>query len=183
MNYAVFSDDMQNVLRKMIGKTFKSYECKKTDTNCVYGIVRLNMGTFSIDLTNNTHSTPFFGEFVNEDISSFACELMDMKSPFFPYEENGIAHQYMIDERVKAVEIVRDRITVKNENYEILMDQALVIHTNCNVYSFYRDWIFGETIMIAVSKNEMMVPEINEVKNDWAENKDEVDIIRNTIAL
>ena len=182
-NYAVFSDDMLNILKSINGKTFKSYECKKTGEDLVYGIIRINLGTYSIDLCNYTSTIPFYGEFEEEDISCFSCALAEKNADFKPCETDQIAHQYLIDERIKEVEIIRDKISIGNGEYEITMDQALILRSKFNVYSFYKDWIYGETIRIGIDRNDITVLSVDDVKNQWSDDKESVKIERELISL
>ncbi|MCR4721280.1 MAG: hypothetical protein K5655_06110 [Lachnospiraceae bacterium] len=183
MNYAVFSDDMITVLKELIGKTFKSYECNKSGVDVVYGKVRLNLGTFSVDLYNYTKPIPFYGELEEEDISCFSCELADKNVDFRPCEKDQTAHLYMIDERINGVEIIRDKIFVGNNEYEITMDQALILRSRYNVYSFYRDWFFGETIRIGVDRREETVLSVDDVKKQWNCDEGTVEVGREIIRL
>ena len=133
MNDATFSKDMLEVLAEMKGKTFKSYECVKMETSMTYGKCRLNLGTFSIDLYNYIHPMPFFGK--TEDIPYFSCERMEKDSEYVTCEKST-PHVYMIDEKIQSVEIVNDEINVNDGEYEITIDQALIIRTRDNVFLY-----------------------------------------------
>ena len=167
MNNATFSEDMLEVLAEMKGKTFKSYECGKMGTSMTYGKCRLNLGTFSIDLYNYIHPMPFFGKI--EDIPYFSCERMEKDSEYVACEQDYIPHVYMIDEKIQSVEIVNDEINVNDGEYEITIDQALIIRTRDNVYSFYKDWMYSEVINIAVDRNHETVYDVEKVEYDWSD--------------
>ena len=130
MNNANFTKEMLEILKRMKGKTFKSYKCRKTSPTSFYGKCRLNMGNFSIDLYNYTHEMPYCGFFEIEDIAVFSCEYAEKNSEFIPCEKGAVAHVYMVDEIIKSIEIINDEINVDNGEYEISVDQALVIKTN-----------------------------------------------------
>lgn len=181
MNNATFSEDMIEVLAEMKGKTFKSYECVKMGTSMTYGKCRLNLGTFSIDLYNYVHPMPFFDK--TEDIPYFSCEQMEKDSEYVSCEKNSIPHVYMIDEKIQSVEIVNDEINVNDGEYEITIDQALIIRTRDNVYSFYKDWMYSEVINIAVDRNKETVYEVEKVKYDWSDRGVDPTTVKRTVKI
>lgn len=178
MNNAIFTEEMLTVLAEMKGKTFKSYECVKMGTSMTYGKCRLNLGTFSIDLYNYVHTMPFFGAV--EDIPYFSCERMDKNSEYVTCEKNSIPHVYMIDEKIQSVEIVNDEINVNHGEYQITIDQALIIKTKDNVYSFYKDWMYSEVINIAVDRSDETVYPEEKVYNEWSDNGSDYTEIKRT---
>lgn len=181
MNNATFSEDMLEVLAEMKGKTFKSYECVKMGTSMTYGKCRLNLGTFSIDLYNYIHPMPFFGK--TEDIPYFSCERMEKDSEYVSCEKNSIPHVYMIDEKIQSIEIVNDEINVNDGEYEITIDQALIIRTRDNVYSFYKDWMYSEVINIAVDRNDEIVYDVEKVKYEWSDSGVDPTTVKRTIKV
>ena len=178
MNNATFSEEMLDVLAEMKGKTFKSYECVKMGTSMTYGKCRLNLGTFSIDLYNYIHTMPFFGAM--EDIPFFSCERVDKNSKYEACEKNSIPHVYMIDEKIQSVEVVNDEIKVNHGEYEISIDQALIIKTKHNVYSFYKDWMYSEVINIAVDRKCEKVYEVEKVHDEWSDHGNDYTEIKRT---
>ena len=182
VNNAKFTIDMQDILKEMKGKTFKSIECFKTTTDSVYGKCRLNLGTFAVDLYNYIHTMPFFGAL--EDIPFFTCERMDKKSIFKPCEQGRTAHVYMIDEKIIGVEIVNDLINVNHGEYEISLDQALIIRTKYNVYSFYKSWMYSELINLSSDQENAFVYDLDKVKYDWSgRGADPIEVVRKTYIL
>lgn len=181
MNNATFSEDMLKVLAEMKGKTFKSYECVKMGTSMTYGKCRLNLGTFSIDLYNYVHSIPFFDK--TEDIPYFSCERMEKDSEYVTCEKNSIPHVYMIDEKIQSVEIVNDEINVNDGEYEITIDQALIIRTRDNVYSFYKDWMYSEVINIAVDRDNETIYDIAKVEYEWSDSGVDPTTVKRTIKV
>lgn len=184
MVQAVFTKEMKDILETMKGKTFCSYECHKTDATRIYGKCRLNMGTFAIDLYNYTQGLPFPGYFEEEDIAVFTCESVDKNSIFTPCEIGASSHIYLVGEKIKSVEVVNDTICIDDGEYEITMDQALIIKTNENVYSFYKDWMFSEIINVQADRNNPVIYDVENVKADWDDDgQSKVDIIRTTTFL
>ena len=182
INDARFSDEMVDLLRSLKGKTFKSYECVKVRDNAAYGKCRLNMGTFSLNLYNYTHVMPFFGAY--EDIPVFECEIVDKDSDFGSDGSDEVAHVYMIDEIVKEVEIINDDINVNDDEYRISIDQALVLRTKYNVYTFYKDWMYSELINFGVDRNEPVLYEKEKVEYEWSDaGKDKIAVKRTSKSL
>ena len=182
INNAKFTTEMEDVLRELKGKTFKSIECYKTTPDSVYGKCRLNLGTFAVDLYNYIHTMPFFG--VQEDIPLFTCERMDKKSIFEPCEQGKTAHVYMIDEKITGVEVVNDLINVNHGEYEISLDQALIIRTKYNVYSFYKGWMYSELINISSDRRDTIVYDLDKVEYDWSgRGVDPIEVVRTTRIL
>lgn len=181
MNNATFSKEMLDVLAEMKGKTFKSYECVKMGTNMTYGKCRLNLGQFSVDLYNYIHAMPFFDQ--TEDIPYFSCERMEKDSEYVVCERNSIPHVYMIDEKIQSVEVVTDEINVNDGEYEITIDQALIIRTRDNIYSFYKGWMYSEIINIAVDRNYETVYDLENVKYEWGDSGQDPTIVKRTIKI
>ena len=147
---AKFTSDMRNIIRSMKGKTFKSYEGvpEFQDPSVeFYGNFRINLGRESMDFTNLEQPTEFVGTI--EDVSQFKCEKADIKSEFEPYLA-GPHLVYMVNERIKSVAIVIDRVYVPAEDYEIEFDMALVIRTTHSVYTFSRGWYYWESIEVNI---------------------------------
>ncbi len=176
---ACFDKEMKNILKEMIGKTFKSYEYSLEDRYNPMQFLRINMGTFAIDFSNEQKPVEFFG--ANEDVAYFSCVKVKLTDKF-PY---GIeTKEYMIDEKVKDVQIVTDIINVNDGEYEIKIDQALIIFTNYNVYSFSKGWMFDEEIKISKDRKDINVYDIENVKKDWSDSgQDKVCVTRSYTSL
>lgn len=89
----------------------------------------------------------------------------------------------MIDEKIQSVEIVNDEINVNDGEYEITIDQALIIRTRDNVYSFYKDWMYSEVINIAVDRNNETVYDVEKVKYEWSDSGVDPTTIKRTIKV
>lgn len=59
----------------------------------------------------------------------------------------------------------------------------MLIETDNNKISFYRDWIFDELVSIHIDCNEFMVKPIEEVSDEWCINEEGVDVKRTVIEL
>lgn len=162
-----FTDEMRQILSSMKGKLFKSYQGAPLHVDgyvLFFGSVRVNLGRKAIDITNQLEPVDFFSG--KDDLSCFRCESIDKSSPFDQYI-TGPLMEFMVDERIQSVSIVTDRIRVQNNGYEIELDTALVIQTECGFYTFTRDWYFEENITVNFDKSKAVVYEIDKVKEDW----------------
>ena len=175
---AKFTFEMREILKNMKGKTFKSYEGAPERFRGhieFYGNVRINLGRESIDFTNLEQPTEFAGTI--EDVSCFACEKAEKNSEFQPYLA-GPHLVYMVNERIKSVAIVVDRVFVPDEDYEIEFDMALVVRTTHNVYTFTRGWYYWESIEVFVDKDKEMPYPVEQAQGDWDNIQNGVTITR-----
>ena len=165
MIQAIFTENMTELLRSMKGKTFKSYEyLRDTPFPTAEGNLRINLGRFAIDLFCLFREVEYFGE--TEEMSILSCAKADLKSDFEPYLI-GEARQYLVDEVVKGVEVVRDHVDYNEGECVIDMDVALVIRTNFNTYTFSRGIWFSETLDIAESKSPDEVVGVPSIEELW----------------
>ena len=170
--YACFTDEMLNVLREMKGKTFKSYEYDATDKfdHATFRL-RLNLGTFAIDLSNELHMLPLWGrdepDAIVDEIAYFKCEKAKLSDPF-PY---GIETKaYMVDERIKAVRVIRNEIYIEKFDFTVIMDYALIIETRWHTYAFSREVSFGDDITIAMDSIAKVFTN-EQVIADWSDDE------------
>lgn len=162
-----FTDEMRRVLSEMKGKTFKSYQGAPLDVSTsvlFFGSIRINLGQSAVDVTNHLKVVDFFDD--KDDLSCFQCERVSKTSPFDQFI-TGPVMEFMVDEKVKSVQLITDTIHVKNEDYDIELDTAFVIQTAEAIYTFTRDWYFEENITVNVSHDSPVVYEIEKVKEDW----------------
>lgn len=175
---AKFSPDMRETIKRMKGKTFKSYEgvpeFQKMPVE-FYGNFRINLGQEAISFTNLERPTQFPGTV--EEVSCFECEKVEKESIFEPYLA-GPHLVYMVNERIKSVAIVIDKIHVPDEDYDIEFDMALVIRTTHSVYTFTRGWYYWESIEVNIDKEKEMPYPIEDVQTDWDNIQNNVTIQR-----
>ena len=175
---AKFSPDMRAIIKSMKGRILKSYEgvpeFQKLPVE-FYGNLRINLGRESVDFTNFVKTTEFAGTI--EDVSCFACEKAEKNSEFQPYLA-GPHLVYMVNERIKSVAIVVDRVFVPDEDYEIEFDMALVVRTTHNVYTFTRGWYYWESIEVFVDKDKEMPYPVEQAQGDWDNIQNGVTITR-----
>lgn len=174
---AVFTDEMIEILRTMKGKTLKSYECESGERwNHPYGCVRLNLGEYAVDLTNEVHDLEFFGRI--EDIPYFECEKKELSDPF---RWNKKTEAYMVDEKIKEVVIVTDEIDIPLEKYSIVTNRAVILRCEYNYYVFDREWYYGELIFIKIGKTMPELYSTEKVAYDWGDDGKNETIVKRTM--
>ena len=167
-----FSEDMRATLSSMKGKTLKSYMGAplSVDGYVIFvGSVRINLGRSAIDITNLFCEADVFGD--KDELSCFQCKAVD-KNSAFDQCLSGPVMEFMINERVKSVELVTDHVTVSNYDYEIESDMAIIIRTNKTIYTFTRDWCYSEDITVNISHDEPVVYELEKVRENWEDSGD-----------
>lgn len=179
---ATFTDEMKKILSNMTGRQFVSYECEKDDGfSRAFGNMRINTDSFSIELTNEEHTLPFFDD--TEDITCFACTEVDSKKPFEPavVTETCVTE---VSKTITGLELINDTISVNNGEYEISFDAAIIIHMGNDVMMLARDTWFSEIITIADNDDYDQVFSIEDVKEAWSnEGENTVDVNRTCMIL
>ena len=143
------SKGMINLLKSLIGSDLISYECD-SEYDIPLGNMRLNTSIYSVEITNFLEDKPLLGE--TEEISGFKCKKVDPRVAFKPYCI-AIPKTFNLTGNIKCIDIIRDDITVKSENYSISFDQAIIIRTDKNILMLSRDIWFDETIRIDFNDN------------------------------
>lgn len=170
MVYATFTDEMKQIISNAKGKCFVSYECEKDENfSRTFGNMRINLDSFSIDLTNEEHSLPFFDE--REDVTHFSCVKVDPKTPFKPAVLTDTTAT-PVDKIITDIELITDTINVNNGEYEICFDAAIIIHMGDDVIMLARDTWFSELITIADNDNYDKIFSIDDVKEAWSNDGD-----------
>ena len=161
-----FDNKMIKTLSQMIGKQFVSYKCGADTKQFLrsYGNILFILKDFSVELTNYQCAFPFFDRI--EDVACFSCRLMNESEIFIPCCDEKVI-EISINEKIKGIQIVNDTIFVKEENYEISIDNALILMCEENTYIFSRDIWFSETIDIDKNKDINDIYPIKKVIEDW----------------
>ena len=180
---AGFTLEMRDVLSSLKGKTFKSFECAgRYGGDTFPGSFRINLGRFAVDVTLDFH--PLDGDPAGfDELTWFSCEEVDLKSEFHP----GIVaepRQYLVNEVVTGVELVRDRVEYPSDGVVIEMDIALTLRTRYHSYTFSRGIWFSDIIEVKVCDATSEPKTLESVDKLWIEDEDrEVRAARETIAL
>ncbi len=188
MQRITFTKEMEKVLSEIKGKTLKSLEyIHELGDGQAYGVVRLNMGRSSVELTNVEDGFEVFGRI--EGIPVFSCTEVNRKEPFRPYgpDYDKTPRVYLVDERVEGVQVVRDEVRVTRDDgtgEHVLVDQALRVFIPRTVLTFWRDWFYSEVIRIDAGPEPCEIMPIEKVKYDWGdEGEDPTEVTRTIIEL
>ena len=183
MIYARFTEEMQEMLKGLKGKTFKSYVYNKEGRfERAYGNLRINLGRSAIDVMCVQHPVDdYFGE--PEDMAFFTCEQTDPKSVFVPYIA-GRPLAFMVDETITGVELVNDYVDYDDGDCVIDMDIALVIRTKFHTFTFSRGMWFDETISIGVGGTDEAPAGISTIEELWYDEEDEAaPVVRRSVIV
>ena len=136
------NDEMKDILSSMRGKTLKSIEGKYDfDRDEFKEIVRLNLGRYSVEVYVDFADIEWFwgaDHLVDDEDNCFVIQKFDSGERRYPKGWEVV--QFLKDERISEVMLVRDNITM-NKGDEIVSDSGIVIRTNENVYSISRNFI------------------------------------------
>ena len=136
-------DEMKEILSSMRGKTLKSIEgnywflCKEFSE-----IVRLNLGQYAVELYVDYVPVKWMwgaDHPVDDESPCFTIQKFDLNERRYP--EGWKVTQFLKDERISEVIVVRDTIKT-NKGDEIVSDAGFVIRTNEKVYSI-STWCLG----------------------------------------
>ncbi|MBQ8248744.1 MAG: hypothetical protein IJY93_02520 [Clostridia bacterium] len=173
---AKFSTEMLKIIKSMVGRVFCSYERGNTVSNEAYGNLQINSDNFAIEILNEVKELPFYDS--TEDISCFTCKKKALSEHFKPYCEEP-SEKHLINEKILAVSIIEDSISINNGEYDVAFDMAIIVETNEHKYTFSRGWFFSETIDISVDKDFDNIYPISRVVEDWSdEGENKVSVIR-----
>ena len=170
------------MLAEMRGKTLKSYECYKPDGfNVTDGNFRLNLGRFAVDATCDLHALD--GETAGfDEMAWFSCERVDLKSEFRPTVV-AEPRQYMVNEVITSMELVRDHADYSDGRFVFDMDVAVVIRTKHHTFSFARGIWFADDISIEVQGPGCTPGNLYPVNELWPNGDMTVDVRRETLVL
>ncbi|MBQ9068036.1 MAG: hypothetical protein IJ131_03095 [Eggerthellaceae bacterium] len=166
----------------MKGKVLKSYECtSKEPGGYTDGNLRLNLSRFAIDVSCDLHSLD--GEPAGfDEMTWLSCTHADLKSDYRP-RVTAEPRQYLVDEVVTGIEIVRDYANHDEGAFVFEMDVALIINTKYHMYSFARGIWFADDISIEVLPKYSAPTRLYPVDELWADDNRAVVVERSTIAL
>ena len=181
----VFTEEMIETLRTLKGKTFKSYECLREANgrlSSTFGNLRINLGRGAVELRCMLSPIEnFIGG--PDDVAVFTCASVSLNAPFTPYVE-GVAKAYLVNERIRGVEVVRDHVDYNSGLYAFDMDVALVIRTNYHTFAFSHESWFEEAIEILVARPDTPDPGIVPTDTLWRGAEDlSVAVVRERIVL
>lgn len=172
-----FTSEMREVLAKMKGKTFKSYEGYFPGGwgTVIADAMRINLGSFAVDLRCFDRKVDNWQEVDGYDPPTcLTCSESPMGEPLSHNAEKATAR--LVGERITGVEIVCDHIESVGKSVATI-DVAIVIRTRRAVYTFSRGAWFDLNIYPRVG-DEIDIPyTVEECADDWAEGADENELI------
>ena len=168
-----FTPEMREILAKMKGKTFKSYEGYFPGGwgTIIADAMRINLGSFAVDLRCFDRKVENWQEVDGYDPPTcLTCSESPIGEPLGYNAARVTAH--LVGERIIGVEIVTDRIESAGTPTAAI-DVAIVIRTKRTVYTFSRGVWFDLNIYPRVG-SEIDIPyTVEECAEDWAEGTDE----------
>ena len=177
---ARFTNEMKDILKKLIGTEFICYS-----SSAMYegetvndGIVYIHASNLSIKISNAEKQIAWFQNNnvgTVEDIFSFHCEEA--------FEKTN-QEVVFVREKIEKIELITDFLKIPEKNYEIALDMALIIVTEAHRYVISRGWHFGEYLDINVDKNYDDIYPVKQVVEEWNNFGEwEVIIERKTVGL
>ena len=182
-----FTHEMREVLAKMKGKTFKSYEGYFPGGwgTVIADAMRINLGSFAVDLRCLDREVENWREVDGYDPPTCLTCSESPKGEPFGYNTGRIETR-LVGERIIGVEIVRD-IIESDSKLVSAIDVAIVISTKRAVYTFSRGVWFDRNIYPRIGERIDIPYTVEECAEDWAEGTDgnemPAQVSRTSIAL
>lgn len=163
---AVFTEKMRKLLQNLVGKELRFYECQKNRTaNRIFGNFRIYYDASALEISNEEKVFPFFDS--EEDMTCFACHEVLTSEPFQPVVLGEVEKIYVGD-RIQAIEIIQDDITVSEDQYHVVFDAALVIRMAHKTLMFARDAWFSQVITIVENDDYDHIYPVENVIDTWS---------------
>lgn len=178
MNSICIDNNMINILSKLKGNKFISYECDLEENwNRTYGFLRINTDNKAIDISVQQKESSLFGEM--EDV---ACiEVFDNTNKTikesFDLIDNYSSKIIEVNETINKVYKISETVVINNETMNF--DMGIVIETDNHKYCFSRENWFNEFIYINVDKDFEEIYPVSKDIEEWSlEENDEIKINR-----
>lgn len=161
---------MLEILASMKGKILKSIEGWYMPNFKVFmEFVRFNMGQFAVEVYSYEEGVKWFwtgDELIDDEATCFTVFKKDLSR--HNYEKGWEPVQFLKDEKVSEIIIVRDLIKTNNGD-EILVDSGFVIRTNENVYTFSKCGLSSYNIYMNESDKIEMYYTVKKAREDCSE--------------
>ena len=159
---ARFASGMKEMLKAMEGAEFAGYSATEFyEKETVHdGKIYLHIDDKTIKISNEVKEIPWFNHkdlSNSEEIFSFSCAETS---------EQG-EQKVLVKETIESIEIITDYIKIPQNNYEIVLDMALIIVTGEHRYMISRGWHFGDYLDINVDKNYDKIYPVSQVVAEW----------------
>ena len=156
-----FEPEMLDILAKMKGKTFKSFEGRfpMPTVHIIPDRVRFNLGGFAIEVKCWYKEVDNWRDFFWDPPCVLTCSEKPLSERFVSKADDVRA--VLVGERITGVEVVTYAIEEEG-SLDAVMDMAVVIRTKYNVYTFSRSVWFsslfnfseGDDVSIGFSEDE-----------------------------
>lgn len=159
---ARFTNKMKDILKSLKGCDFVGYSVTEFyEGKTVHdGKIYLHVADRIIKIFNKGKQIPWFQTkdlSDLEEIFSFACAET--------FEQGK--QKNVVKETIKKVSIITDYIKIPQENYEIVLDMAVLIETEAHRYIISRGWQFEECLDMNIDKKYDEVYPVEQVVEEW----------------
>jgi len=177
MEEAIITKEMTKMLSNLKGKMLTSYELNLSDrAPYAQQVLRINLGRSAVNIYNE--ELPLFVCGGLKELAYFRCD----ETETFPYPAE--TKLYLINEKIKKVSIIRDQINYNNGEYELEIDQSIIINTDFHKYAFCRESMIGEFIKIQIDKEDNCLISEEELKLFISlDESEKVNVIRKTMEI
>lgn len=178
-----FTPEMRVILESMIGQRLVSLECERLEnTQETYDNLLITTDAQRIELINEEEPTAYFGGV--KDISRFVCRRIATGEPFRQFVMGETPMKYPLQGSVTGINIVDDHISLPEDQYDIRLSMAVVMHTTEGDIAFLRGWHFDEQITVIRDEDyQNALRPIEQVESDWAEEGEPITVERRIITL
>ena len=172
MNSICIDNNMINILSKLKGNKFISYECDLEENwNRTYGFLRINTNNKAIDISIQKKESSLFGEM--EDVAYI--EVFDNTNKTikesFDLIDNYSSKIIEVNETINKVYKISETVVINNEAMNF--DMGIVIETNNHQYCFSRENWFNEFIYINVDKDFEEIYPVSKDIEEWSSEKND----------
>ena len=181
---ATFSDSMKKLLLSLTGKEMISYSYAPLQTsNRTYCNLMLSTNDGCIEIRNEEVPLPFFDS--TEDVAVLTCSKI-ASDDFVPALDAPVKI-HPVNEVIQQISIVSDLIQVYNKSgkleYEIQMDQGILIRTPHDTIVIFKAWHFDETLTVEKSSATPSYRSIQDIERDWSDEENHAKCTRAVNAI
>ena len=145
-----FEDEMLKDLSSLKGKTLKAYEAELGGVNGdeAYTGMVLRTGSNRAMISRFEMPRELFGEL--EDCAPLRCFLFGLDDRYY-YNGKENAKEYLVDERITSIDLVRDTATWTEGGKEktLIEDAGVIIRTSDHALGLFRDSFESITVKFA----------------------------------
>ena len=145
---ALITADTMKLLGTLKGKRLNYLEyLVEGRRELAYGMLHIYLPKKCIKVTCMQEPLLFYDEL--EDVAVFRCVEVDPKDPLYYHEESLRRNcRYLVNERVKGVEVVREHVTDLGDGATFSMDVTIAMRTKWRTISLSREGYDDEILDI-----------------------------------